>query len=195
MRGLDSSIVSTQEHKSKGDDGDKRLGEEEGKMARERIMARLSHGSPTFTLKVDNGEGKLVLSQGFSLQNPSLVKLWGNSREDQLYSIGDPNNIDVQHQNLQARDNLNSQNFPFYDLSTLSAATDNFSDSNKLGQGGFGPVYKGQLPDGKEVAVKRLSSVSEQGLDEFTNEEACANELERESEYHQWNCKRNAISS
>ncbi|CAL5344668.1 unnamed protein product [Camellia sinensis] len=93
-----------------------------------------------------------------------------SGREDQLYNIGDPNNIDVQHQNLQARDNLNSQNFPFFDLATLSAATDNFSDSTKLGQGGFGPVYKGQLPDGKEVAVKRLSSVSEQGLDEFTNE-------------------------
>ncbi|CAL5408458.1 unnamed protein product [Camellia sinensis] len=90
--------------------------------------------------------------------------------KNQLYDNGDPNNIDVQHQNLQARDNLNSQNFPFFDLSTLSAATDNFSDSNKLGQGGFGLVYKGQLPDGKEVAVKRLSSVSEQGLDEFTNE-------------------------
>ena len=55
-----------------------RLGEEEGKMARKRIMARLSHGSPTFTLKVDNGEGKLVLSQELkkNLQNPSLVKLW-----------------------------------------------------------------------------------------------------------------------
>jgi len=42
------------------------LGEEESKLIRERIMARLSHGSPTFTLKVDNGEGKLVLSQEFS---------------------------------------------------------------------------------------------------------------------------------
>ena len=41
-----------------------------------RIMARLSHGSPTFTLKVDNGEGKLVLSQEFSLKNLFLVKLW-----------------------------------------------------------------------------------------------------------------------
>ena len=62
MRGLASLIVSTQEHKSKGNDGDKRLGEEEGKVARERIMVRLSHGSLTFTLKVDNGDGKLVLS-------------------------------------------------------------------------------------------------------------------------------------
>ena len=53
------------------------MGEEEGKVARERIMARLFHESPTFTLKVDNGEGKLVLSQELkNLQNPSLVKLW-----------------------------------------------------------------------------------------------------------------------
>lgn len=31
---------------------------------------------------------------------------------------------------------------PFYNLDVISSATDNFSDSNKLGQGGFGPVYK-----------------------------------------------------
>ncbi|KAF5943356.1 hypothetical protein HYC85_017433 [Camellia sinensis] len=110
--------------------------------------------------------------EGMTFENPRIFgrEIQVSSREDQLYDIRDPNNIDVQHQNLQAKDNLNSQNFPFFDLSTLSAATDNFSDSNKLGQGGFGPVYKGQLPDGKEVVVKRLSSVSEQGLDEFTNE-------------------------
>ncbi|KAL7244065.1 hypothetical protein ACSBR1_016319 [Camellia fascicularis] len=65
---------------------------------------------------------------------------------------------------------VSSQELPFMELATIMAATDNFSDSNKLGQGGFGIIYKGQLPDGKEVAVKRLSSVSEQGLDEFTNE-------------------------
>ncbi|CAL5410926.1 unnamed protein product [Camellia sinensis] len=110
------------------------------------------------------------LDDCYNCINNSNGEIQVSSREDQLYDIGDPNNIDVQHQNLQARDNLNSQNFPFFDLPTLSAATDNFSDSNKLGQGGFGPVYKGQLPDGKEVAVKRLSSVSEQGLHEFTNE-------------------------
>ncbi|CAL5344659.1 unnamed protein product [Camellia sinensis] len=82
-----------------------------------------------------------------------------SGQEVQLHEIGDPNKIDVYH-----------QNFPFIDLVTLSAATDNFLASNKLGQGGFGPVYKGQLLDGREVAVKRLSSCPEQGLDEFTNE-------------------------
>ncbi|KAJ0983583.1 hypothetical protein J5N97_011838 [Dioscorea zingiberensis] len=41
---------------------------------------------------------------------------------------------------------------------------------NKLGEGGFGPVYKGQLADGKEIAVKRLAKTSVQGSDEFKNE-------------------------
>uniref|UniRef100_A0A0R0H7N3 non-specific serine/threonine protein kinase n=1 Tax=Glycine max TaxID=3847 RepID=A0A0R0H7N3_SOYBN len=50
------------------------------------------------------------------------------------------------------------------------AATDNFSDSNKLGRGGYGPVYKGTFPGGQDIAVKRLSSVSTQGLEEFKNE-------------------------
>ncbi|CAN4083848.1 unnamed protein product [Withania somnifera] len=57
-----------------------------------------------------------------------------------------------------------------YDFSAIRAATDNFSDANKLGQGGFGPVYKGKLQNGQEVAVKRLSADSGQGDLEFKNE-------------------------
>ncbi|XP_027910185.1 G-type lectin S-receptor-like serine/threonine-protein kinase At4g27290 [Vigna unguiculata] len=59
---------------------------------------------------------------------------------------------------------------PIFDFLYISNATNNFSESNKLGQGGFGPVYKGILPDGQEIAVKRLSKTSGQGLDEFKNE-------------------------
>ncbi|XP_024182492.1 G-type lectin S-receptor-like serine/threonine-protein kinase RKS1 isoform X2 [Rosa chinensis] len=59
---------------------------------------------------------------------------------------------------------------PFFDLSTISTATKNFSDSNKLGEGGFGPVYKGVLSSGTEIAVKRLSKNSGQGNEEFKNE-------------------------
>ncbi|XP_022866219.1 cysteine-rich receptor-like protein kinase 15, partial [Olea europaea var. sylvestris] len=57
-----------------------------------------------------------------------------------------------------------------YDFSTIRAATDNFSDANKLGEGGFGIVYKGKLPKGNEIAVKRLSHDSGQGDLEFKNE-------------------------
>ncbi|KAM5580727.1 cysteine-rich receptor-like protein kinase 10 [Rosa sericea] len=55
-------------------------------------------------------------------------------------------------------------------LSTLKVATSDFSDAYKLGEGGFGPVYKGKLPDGREIAVKRLSSNSGQGLQELKTE-------------------------
>jgi len=57
-----------------------------------------------------------------------------------------------------------------YDLSTLRAATDNFSEENKLGEGGFGPVYKGTLQNGHSIAVKRLSRTSQQGHVEMKNE-------------------------
>lgn len=83
-------------------------------------------------------------------------------------------------------------------MQTILTITNNFSIENKLGQGGFGPVYKvkfivlyllfffshppcspyvylqlciqGKLQDGKEIAIKRLSSTSGQGLEEFMNE-------------------------
>ncbi|PIA31136.1 hypothetical protein AQUCO_05200023v1 [Aquilegia coerulea] len=57
-----------------------------------------------------------------------------------------------------------------FNIKTVRDATDNFSDANKLGEGGFGSVYKGSLSDGQDVAVKRLSKNSAQGVCEFKNE-------------------------
>ncbi|XVF87259.1 hypothetical protein PTKIN_Ptkin18bG0104600 [Pterospermum kingtungense] len=57
-----------------------------------------------------------------------------------------------------------------FTLRQIKAATNNFDSSNKIGEGGFGPVYKGQLADGTVVAVKQLSSKSSQGNREFMNE-------------------------
>ncbi|KAJ4726192.1 S-receptor-like serine/threonine-protein kinase [Melia azedarach] len=59
---------------------------------------------------------------------------------------------------------------PLFELDTIVKATNNFSANKKLGEGGFGPVYKGTLVDGKEIAIKRLSKFSGQGLNEFKNE-------------------------
>jgi serine/threonine protein kinase len=54
-------------------------------------------------------------------------------------------------------------------LASLQVATDNFHESNKIGEGGFGAVYKGIL-HGQEVAVKRMAKGSNQGLEELKNE-------------------------
>ncbi|CAI0467902.1 unnamed protein product [Linum tenue] len=63
-----------------------------------------------------------------------------------------------------------SLELPMFDLESIEIATDSFNTDNLLGRGGFGPVYKGKLPDGKVVAIKRLSSSSGQGANEFKNE-------------------------
>ncbi|XP_028788541.1 cysteine-rich receptor-like protein kinase 10 isoform X3 [Neltuma alba] len=57
-----------------------------------------------------------------------------------------------------------------FNLATIEAATDKFSTENRIGKGGFGEVFKGILPDGSKIAVKRLSENSSQGLLEFKNE-------------------------
>lgn len=57
-----------------------------------------------------------------------------------------------------------------FDLNTIRTSTHNFSLDNKLGEGGFGEVYKGKLPNGQEIAVKRLSKNSGQGIAEFKTE-------------------------
>ncbi|CAM8992052.1 unnamed protein product [Rhodiola kirilowii] len=58
----------------------------------------------------------------------------------------------------------------YFSLRQIKSATDNFDPANKIGEGGFGPVYKGVLSDGKIIAVKQLSSKSKQGNREFVNE-------------------------
>ncbi|KAK1557110.1 hypothetical protein Q3G72_018057 [Acer saccharum] len=66
--------------------------------------------------------------------------------------------------------NRRNTDLPLFDFSTIAAATNNFSIENKLGEGGFGSVYKGVLPNGREIAIKRLSKYSGQGIGEFKNE-------------------------
>ncbi|WOG89925.1 hypothetical protein DCAR_0209166 [Daucus carota subsp. sativus] len=65
---------------------------------------------------------------------------------------------------------MNSTGSLQYDFGTIEVATNHFSDRNKLGEGGFGAVYKGTLQNGEEIAVKRLSNGSNQGQQEFQNE-------------------------
>ncbi|XP_066394124.1 putative G-type lectin S-receptor-like serine/threonine-protein kinase At1g61610 [Miscanthus floridulus] len=91
----------------------------------------------------------------------------GNNNED--------NNNKISHGATGISDDLtegsSAQDFelPFVKFEDIVAATHNFSEAYKIGQGGFGKVYKA-LIGGQEVAIKRLSKDSEQGAVEFRNE-------------------------
>ncbi|CAL4993132.1 unnamed protein product [Urochloa decumbens] len=62
------------------------------------------------------------------------------------------------------------QDVKVFTFKELAKATNNFSPRMKIGQGGFGCVYMGWLPDGREVAIKRLDRGSTQGINEFNAE-------------------------
>ncbi|TVU40116.1 hypothetical protein EJB05_13566, partial [Eragrostis curvula] len=90
------------------------------------------------------------------------VCIW-NVRKKRIYQ-----RAKLPHRTHTAED-LESIKSILLSLSSLQVATDNFNENNKLGQGGFGAVYKGDL-SGQEEAVKRLSNDSSQGLEELQNE-------------------------
>ncbi|RDY03180.1 G-type lectin S-receptor-like serine/threonine-protein kinase, partial [Mucuna pruriens] len=74
------------------------------------------------------------------------------------------NGISAEQKDEGGQENLE---LPLFDLATIISATNNFSIDKKLGEGGFGP---GTMPNGQEIAVKRLSKSSGQGSKEFKNE-------------------------
>ncbi|KAJ0764294.1 putative protein kinase RLK-Pelle-DLSV family [Helianthus annuus] len=79
--------------------------------------------------------------------------------------------------NAESSSQMGSADVTLFSLSKISRATNDFAVDNKLGEGRFGPVYKGVL-EGQEIAVKRLSKSSQQGLDEFKNEVICIAKLQ-----------------
>ncbi|KAL6205618.1 hypothetical protein ACLB2K_022875 [Fragaria x ananassa] len=93
-----------------------------------------------------------------------------------LYIRMSASEIEKQEEN-QSREGAQKEDLelPLFNITTIASATDYFSDDMKLGEGDFGPVYRhyelqGTLADEKEFAVKRLSSSSGQGFNEFMNE-------------------------
>ncbi|KAK9051074.1 hypothetical protein SSX86_027700 [Deinandra increscens subsp. villosa] len=87
----------------------------------------------------------------FKLVKPFKIKSSKESQDEELEQIA-------------------AQEQKIFKFETLVSATRNFHTDNKLGQGGYGPVFKGKLDDGREIAVKKLSQSSKQGKKEFINE-------------------------
>ncbi|TYJ34599.1 hypothetical protein E1A91_A05G180000v1 [Gossypium mustelinum] len=116
-----------------------------------------------------------VLVAGFSYYSPLVRKRRQKEGTSQEILIRSSQGSKAAHWtgesiHLHPSDEDHSGDLHHFNLATIQAATNNFSRENKLGEGGFGPVYKGEMPNGKEIAVKRLSINSKQGLEEFKNE-------------------------
>ncbi|KAL8467904.1 hypothetical protein ACS0TY_031230 [Phlomoides rotata] len=92
----------------------------------------------------------------------------GKMKTNELGGVNASDSVDTSLQHVLSQ--VNIQDFPLFKFETLANATNNFSEANKLGKGGFGPVYKGNLANGREIAVKRLAQASGQGVQEFMNE-------------------------
>ncbi|XP_057451836.1 uncharacterized protein LOC130743613 [Lotus japonicus] len=89
-------------------------------------------------------------------------------------SVKRPNEFETHCYHLSLERDETSQlaeiDLPLFDLTTIAAATNGFSMNKKIGEGGFGPVYWGKLTNGQEIAVKKLSRLSSQGMTEFITE-------------------------
>nr|DAD23143.1 TPA_asm: hypothetical protein HUJ06_024606 [Nelumbo nucifera] len=97
---------------------------------------------------------------------------WPTSQDLLLFDFGSSIGASGEHSKEVSLGKRGSEDvqLPLFSFTSVSAATNNFSAANKLGEGGFGPVYKGKLLKGQEIAVKRLSRRSGQGLEELKNE-------------------------
>lgn len=124
--------------------------------------------------------GALLLSLGSCVARRRCKRITtrdeGKDENALLQELAKPDALSISKGDLEYSDDM-----LVMDLATLRAATANFSPTNKLGQGGFGIVYKGILPDGNEIAVKRLSRKSWQGIEEFKNEIALIAELKHKN--------------
>ncbi|KAF8029063.1 hypothetical protein BT93_E1666 [Corymbia citriodora subsp. variegata] len=119
------------------------------------------------------GSGLLIIIMGsriFLKRKKRLKKEEENSQEVQLLHLKQEIGGEFSKENARGEKPVASQELSPIRLDIIRAATQNFSHECQLGEGGFGLVYKGTLADGKEIAVKRLSRTSGQGLIEFKNE-------------------------
>ncbi|KAM3301689.1 G-type lectin S-receptor-like serine/threonine-protein kinase [Capsicum chacoense] len=112
----------------------------------------------------------LLCSFSYIYYRRKMAKRIANKQSTEGHPVPQWFNREREAQNLMDENDKQDIAVPFFCLEDILSATGNFSDVNKLGQGGFGPVYKGIFSGGQEIAVKRLSSQSRQGIDEFRNE-------------------------
>ncbi|TYI41666.1 hypothetical protein ES332_A01G041800v1 [Gossypium tomentosum] len=97
-------------------------------------------------------------------------------------------NDSVNNQTFEVDEEFDVHNVKFYTYKELRTATEDFSPVNKIGEGGFGSVYKGRLKNGNIAAIKVLSAESRQGVKEFVTEIKVISEIEHENLVKLYGC-------
>ncbi|GFQ04755.1 g-type lectin s-receptor-like serine/threonine-protein kinase at1g11330 [Phtheirospermum japonicum] len=128
----------------------------------------------------------ILVSIGFVIMSVCAYILWKWIAKKRACRLGKTKNLenalDSVDPTLQdTLSKINLEELPLFKFEVLANATHNFSDASKLGKGGFGPVYKGVLGNGKEIAVKRLAKASGQGMQEFMNEVLLISKLQHKN--------------
>ncbi|XP_054786902.1 cysteine-rich receptor-like protein kinase 44 [Prosopis cineraria] len=133
-------------------------------------------GTSTPTPTAANGKSNKLRTQMIAILVPSIILVLvvilvlcyymvpTNSKKKSQRAIDVSENYFLRVEIITTMDSLQ------IDMATIKVATNNFSEGSRIGKGGFGVVYKGILPNGQEIAVKRLSRTSTQGVEEFKNE-------------------------
>ncbi|KAK4485151.1 hypothetical protein RD792_007764 [Penstemon davidsonii] len=128
----------------------------------------------------------VVVSVGLYFCWRLLVKIRGKRRmQNENLVTGQSESV---QSSVQDAIRVNLEDFPLFTFDVLQKATENFSEVNKLGKGGFGPVYKGELENGRTIAVKRLSKASGQGIQEFMNEVMLISKLQHRNLVRLFGC-------
>ncbi|KAK3431902.1 hypothetical protein EUGRSUZ_E03027 [Eucalyptus grandis] len=122
---------------------------------------------PPANAQVTNGWFNFKVTADFKFMKTNSHSKSAPAKWDKVY----PRHMKIPiHVSINTKDEVKTAESLQFKISEIRTATNSFAEGNKLGEGGFGKVYRGRLPNGQEIAVKRLSQSSGQGLQEFKNE-------------------------
>ncbi|KAI3748630.1 hypothetical protein L6452_11860 [Arctium lappa] len=157
-----------------GDLMDVRTADESQDLYVRMAISDLTIPESTFKSGSDNNRQTIVvavsISSGLVMVGLILgiIYCWSKKTRSHIKPPDEPIQVVDKEYSMESQED--DSELSSFSLLKIAESTNDFANDKKLGEGGFGSVYKGVLEDGREIAVKRLSKTSRQGLNEFKNE-------------------------